>query len=278
MRASARTLVLVAAWVAVAVAVLGSHPALRDGAPLAGLAQQIAADAAEGRNVLSMVGLPGQGAPVAFWALVCSLLYIAGWGLFRLCPDNPFSPNTEIPVPLLVAAILGQVAATFAADVTVFYFLSAGVAALSLVLLWKRRAPALESRPGPARLILASALGILIVLLAAPLDTALASLTGAPLLPEAWFPIMVEFGSRPAAAVALSIVVAAACLALGLTRAGWLGLAPACALVFGPSNPAKGLAAAAVIALLGRSGAGISWRAGFLAALTALFVFIALRL
>jgi len=47
-------------------------------------------------------------------------------------------------------------------------------------------------------------------------------------------------------------------------------------LVLGPSNPAKGIAAAAVLVILSRFGASPSWRAGFLVAMTALFVVVSL--
>lgn len=261
-----------AVWVVVALCALGLHPALREGAPLAGLGRHIAEDAAEATLWVESVGLVGSHTTFAFWALDLSLLYVAGWGLVLLCPRRVETPQS-VPVPLLIAAIVGQIAATFAKDATVFYFLSAGAAAVSLVFL-RRSEPA--PRPSVKRLILASAVGILVVLFASPLDTGLATLTGKPMLPEAWFPIAVEFGSRPVVAIALSGVVALACGALGFTRSGWLALAPACALAFGPSNPAKGLAAAMVVVLLARVGAGPFWRAGFLVVMTGLFVGVAL--
>ena len=257
-----------AAWIAVALVAAGLHPALRDGAPLAGLGGQIAADAAQGRAQLATLFMPGGGWSLAFWALALSLLYIVGFALFRLCPRRV--ETSGVPVPLLVAALLGQVAACFAGNATVFYFLTCGVAAVSLVFV--RRSPPPESRPSPIRLSLAMGVGLLFVVVASLFDVGLAQLAGARLLPEAWFPLAVEFGSRPMVGVILAVVVAAACLALSFARSGWLGLAPACVLVLGPSSPAKGLAAAAVVSLLGRSGVGPLWRAGFLALLTALFV------
>lgn len=256
---------LIASWVAVVLCALGLHPALRDGAPLAGLGRQIAEDASQGGDWLGSLGLPGGNAPLAFWALNLSLLYIAGWGLIRLCPER--APAGEISAPLLIATLVGQAAATFASSPTVFYFLSCGIAALSL----------LKREPNPVtpggRPWLACLVGLVVVLLASPLDSGLASLTGAPLLPEAWFPLAVEFETRWPVAVALSVVVVSACGAVSKST-NWLGLAPACILVFGPSNPAKGLATAAVVALLVRSGAPPLWRGAFLATVVAAFVVI----
>ena len=273
MKLGAPPAILIAAWLVVILCALGFHPALREGAPLAGLGRHIAEDASQSTQAVESLGLVGSHTTFAFWALDLSLLYVAGWGLVLLCPRRVETP-ASIPVPLLIAAVVGQIAATFARDATVFYFLSSGAVTASLVFI-RRSEP--TPRPSVMRLILASALGLLVVLLASPLDTGLATLTGAPMLPEAWFPLAVEFGSRPAVGVALSVVVALSCGALGFTRSGWIALAPACALSFGPSNPAKGLAAALVVVLLGRIGAGPSWRAGFLVVLTGLFVGVALR-
>jgi uncharacterized membrane protein YhdT len=253
---------LIASWFVVLLCALGLHPALRDGAPLAALGREIAGDAARGLDLAGGYG------PLAFWALNLSLLYIAGWSLFRLCPAR--TPAGGIPAALLIAALAGQVAATFASTPTLFYFLSCGIAALSI---FAKRDPTPPSgRPWGACLV-----GFLVVLLASPLDAGLAALTGAPLLPEAWFPLAVEFETLWPIGVALSVVVAAACWAVGQGR-NWLGVAPACILVFGPSNPAKGLAAAAVVALLARSGASPLWRSAFLATVVASFVAIAVLL
>ena len=254
---------LIVSWVAVVLAAIGFHPAVRTGAPLAGVAHQIKEDAAQGGVLLATLGLSGSDVTLAWWALNLSLLYIAGWVCLRLCPRVEGAPS-GIPVALLVATLVGQVAATFAANAKIFYFLAAGVAALSLIF-HKRETQPVPPRAG--RLVLASLIGLVVILLASPLD----SLIGAPMLPEAWWPIAVEFESKGGwpAGVALSAVVAAACGALGFARPGWVGLAPACVLVLGPSNPAKGLAAAAVVAFLGRAGAGPLWRAGVLAGPTA---------
>lgn len=274
-----RRAVAVAAWIAVALTVLGWHPALRPGAPLSDLARQIAEDGARGRSWVGALGFYDAGVPFAFWALNLSLLYLAAWTLHRLCPRPTESPRGDA-WPLLVAALVGQVAATPCAarwgDATAFYFGACGVAALAIVPLWRSRGPVSEAGARRGRFAAASLAGLLLVLLASPLDAALVSLTGAGMLPEAWFPLSVEFGSagRWPVAAALSLVVAAACGAMGMARAGWLGLAPACVLVLGPSNPAKGLAAAAVVAALGRAGAGWPWRAGFLAASVAFFVIL----
>jgi hypothetical protein len=252
----------IAGWIAVILCTVGLHPALREGAPLSGLGRQIAEDAAQGRDWLGTLGLPGGHAPQAFWALNLSLLYIAGWGLFRLCP--PRAPAGEASPSLLVATLVGQAAATFATSPTLFYFLSAGVAALAL---FGSRDPAAQAgRPWAATFV-----GLAVVLIAAPLDAGLAYLTGAAMLPEAWFPLAVEFETRWPVGIALAVVLAAACGAVGRSS-GWLALAPACVLIFGPSNPAKGLATAAVVALLARSGAPPVWRAAFVASTIGLFV------
>ena len=272
-----RRVLAAAGWGAVIAVALGWHPALREGAPLAGVGREIASDAARGGVLLGSWGLAGSRVPLAFWALDLSLLYIAAWGFLKLCPRrDDDSPGTALP--LLIASLAGQVAATFASDATGFYFLSAGAAVLSLAFLWRDRAPAPSSPPRAGRLVIASLVGVIVVLLASPLDAGFASLTDAPLLPEAWFPIVVEFRStgRIPVAVALSLVVAGACGALGRARARWWELAPASVLILGPSNLAKGLAAAAVVSLLARSGAGPLWRVGFLVTLTALFVIVAL--
>jgi len=266
-----------AAWIAVALVAIGLHPALRDGAPLAGLGREIAADAARGGVLLGSLGMPGSSVPLAFWLLDLSLLYIAAWGFLRLCPRGNEGPP-GISLPLLVAALVGQVLAVFASSATVFYLLSAGVAALSLFPLWLHRAPASASPPPAGRLVIASLVGLVVVLLASPLDAGLASLTGARLLPEAWFPIAVECRSQGGwlIGVLLSVVVAGACGALGFARVGWVCLAPVCVLMLGPSNPAKCLATAAVVAILGHSGAGSLWRASFLITMTGLLVLVSL--
>ncbi|HKS17083.1 MAG TPA: hypothetical protein VJU16_07205, partial [Planctomycetota bacterium] len=219
------------AWVAVAFAAVGLHPALRDGAPLAGLGRQIREDAAQGGVLLATLGMSGSDVTLAWWALDLSLLYIAGWAFLRLCPRGEGAPS-GVPVALLVAALAGQAAASFASNAKVFYFLAAGIAALSLVFCKREVAPVL---PHKGRLVAASLVGLLVILLASPLD----SLIGASMLPEAWWPIAVEFESKGGwpAGLALSVVVAAACGALGFARAGWVGLAPAVVLVLGPSNP-----------------------------------------
>jgi hypothetical protein len=258
-------LIRLAAWAVVVLCALGWHPALRDGAPLGELGRHIAEDAGQGRSHLDTLFMPGGGPSFAFWALNLSLFYVAGWGLFMLTRRGP-NPPTEIPNRLLIAVIAGQAAACFASNATIFYFLTCGIAALGF-----QRSPPAESRLSPIRLSLAFGLGLLCVALASLFDTALPV---AKFLPEAWFPLVVE---RPGVAIALSLVVAAACAALGFVRSGWLGLAPACVLVLGPSNPAKGLAAAAVVVLLGRAGAGPLVRSAFLAAVVALFAGIALR-
>lgn len=264
--------VVVVAWIAVVLSALGLHPALRSGSPLGALGREIANDAARGGALLKSFEWTGSGSgvPLAFWLLDLSLLYVAGWGFLRLCPPRVASP-TGNPVPLLMFVLAGQVAASFARDATVFYFLSAGIASLSLIWTPRERAAVPESRPSTPRLLVASLLGLLVVVLASPLDSALASLTGAKLLPEAWWPLAVEFGSRTMVAIALSVVLAAACVAVSLARSAWIGLAPACVLVLGSSNPAKGLAVAAVVVLLGQSGSGSFWSAGLLATLTALY-------
>jgi hypothetical protein len=241
------------------------------------LGREIASDAARGGALLKSYEWAASGVPLAFWLLDLSLLYIAAWGLLRLCPRRSEEPPT-ISLPLLVAALAGQIVATFASTATVFYFLSAGAAALALIPLWLHRSPVTVPPPPVGRLVIASLAGLVVVLLASPLDVGLASLTGARLLPEAWFPIAVEFASQGGLliGVLISVVVALACGALGFARVSWVALAPACILVMGPSNPAKGLAATAVVAFLGRFGAGPIWRAGFLIAMTALFVVVSL--
>jgi len=279
MKLEAPLAAVVLAWVVVALCALGFHPALREGQPLAGLGRHISEDAAQATLGVESLGLVGSHATFAFWALDLSLLYVAGWGLVLLCPRRVETPSA-IPVPLLIAAVVGQIAATFLAGGPVgFYFLAAGIPALALVVPYLEPEPTHEPRPRMGRLITASMVGMVVVLLASPIDSGLASLTGAGLLPEAWFPIAVEFASGRSLpiAIALALVVAAACGALGFTRSSWPGLAPACALALGPSNPAKGLAAAMVVVLLSRLGAGPFWRAGFLVVMTALFVGVALR-
>ena len=261
-----------AAWAAVIAIAAGLHPALREGAPLAGLGRQIAEDAAQGGAVLSRLGLQGSGASLAFWLLDLSLLYLAGWALFALCPRRVDRDRT-VPIFLLAAAIAGQAAACLARSPTAFCLITAGTAALA----WRPAVlppVATEWRRGVA----ASAVGLLLVLFASPLDGGLGSLTGAGMLPDAWFPLYVEFDSGGwMAGAALVIAIGAACAALGFARTGWIGLAPACVLVLGPSSPAKGLAAATVVSLLARAGAPPLWRAAFLASTVALFTLAAFR-
>src|SRR5262245_32970345 len=258
------------AWIVVALAAFGLHPALREASPLAGLGRQIAEDAAQGGVFLKAIWLPGANVSFAFWALVLALAYLVGWGIFLLCPRRPEAAPAEVSLPLLALAILGQIAAFFAKDATGFFFILCGAATLSI----RRLQPQAGLRP--AKAIPALGLGIALVLLASVLDAGLARLTGAPLLPEAWFPLAVEFSTRPLTGAALALVVAASCVALTRVRIPWFALAPACVLVLGPSNPAKGIAGALVIALLARSGAGPFWRAGFLLASTALMVVVVL--
>lgn len=262
--------VAAAAWAAVIAVAAGFHPALREGAPLAGLGRQIAEDAAQGGAFLARLGLEGSSAPLAFWLLELSLIYIAGWALFALCPRRVDRDRSVSPF-LLAAALAGQAAACLARTPTAFTLISTGVVAFA----W-RPAPPVSGPKG--RLVAASAVGLLLVVLASPLDAGLGTLTGAGFLPEAWFPLYVEFDSGGwMAGAAVAVVIAAACAALGFARAGWIGLAPACVLVLGPSNPAKGLAAAAAVSLLARAGAPPLWRAAFLAATVALFTLVAFR-
>src|SRR5262245_5545845 len=189
LRASSMWRIAVAAlaWGAVAAAAAGWHPALREGAPLAGLGRQIAEDTAQGGALLGKLGLAGNHVPVAFWLLDLSLLYIAGWGLFALCPPRG-GPARGVSLPILVAALAGQAAACFARTPTAVHFIAAGVAALAF-----RPGPAPENPAPGGRLVMASLVGLVFVLLAWPLDGGLASLTGAGFLPEAWFPLYVEF-------------------------------------------------------------------------------------
>jgi hypothetical protein len=257
-------------WIAVGAATVGLHPALRDGTPLHSLAQQIAADE-KMREGFAQYFMPTLGTDLATWGLVLSLFYMAGWGLFALNPST--APASPIPPALGLAVILGYAGTMLARDALIFTILAAGIPALSLPFL--RWPPAPEIAPSRRRLVSTCALGSLLVLLGAVIDSQLASIKDAPLLPEAWFAIAAESPGRAAAA---SVAVLGACAALALPRAGAPSIAPACVLVLLPSSTFKGVAVGLVVGLMSRSGAGPGWRFGFIVAILALHVVAAVRL
>src|SRR6185503_11876183 len=113
-------LTLAFSWLVVILCALGFHPALREGAPLAGLGRHIAEDAAQARGEFESLG------PLAFWALDLSLLYVAGWGLVLLCPRRVDTP-LGVPATLLISVVVGQAAACLAGSPVGFYFLAAGI-------------------------------------------------------------------------------------------------------------------------------------------------------
>ncbi|HTF57102.1 MAG TPA: hypothetical protein VK661_07700 [Planctomycetota bacterium] len=289
------------AWAGVLSTILGFHPALRVKGPVAILGRQLAEDTARGSSVMNAIGFYDPTFPWVALALLLSLIYIGIWVLYRIARPGPLPVSKpEQPsvaarsITILAGALAAQTAGTLAVlsggTETSFYLGAAGVMALMLIPLARIRTGADPEAPepaSPARLIIGGAVGVVLVLLAGPLDTALSVRTGAPMFPEAWFPLQQLFATRGklAEASTLAMLQIAAVLALAQGHRpgarlidGWPALAPAYILVLGASSPLRGLTTVFVAEILGRAGGGWITRAAFVVATIALSVIVALAM
>ncbi len=282
-----------AAWAGLAAGLAFGHPVLARPGALADLGRGLAEDAARARTLAGRLALVDRGAVPALVALELALLYVAGWLLLRLprSPDGTGGPDGRGALALGAAAVAhgaGVVSAVRGGGDLAFFLVTDGTAAVLLSVAVARSgagppAPA-PARPRPARLAAGVAGGLLLVLLAAPLDAALATLAATPIFPEPWLPVAIRLGSGVGVPAGLLLAAAVAAAAFGLERlaggagrrAGALVLAPAYALVLGPSNPVKALALALGTGRLAAAGVGWRSRALFALATVALFVGLAL--
>ncbi|MCI0341031.1 MAG: hypothetical protein L0216_07730 [Planctomycetales bacterium] len=283
-----------AAWAGLAAGIACGHPVLSRGGSLGDLAQGLAEDAARGRVLASRLALFDRGALPALVALEAALLYVAGWLLLRLprAPGPAEGRGGGAALALACAAAghgAGVLAALGGGGELAFLLATNGTAA---GLLWIAGARTRDPAPSPAprcppgRVVAGLAGGILLVLLAAPLDAVLASAAGTPLFPEPWLPVAIRLGSGEGVAGGLLLAGALAASLSGLERlaggggprAGALVLAPAFAFVLGASNPIKALALAAAAGRLATAGVGWPLRGLFALATVAVFVAIACAL
>ena len=289
------------AWAAVLATIVGFHPALRIKGPISRLGQQLAEDTQRGSSLMSAIGFYEPSFPWVALALLLSLIYIGLWGLFRIARPGPLPvAKAERPsvaaraITILAGSLAAQTAGTLAVlsggSETSFYLAAAGVMALMLIPLSRIRTGEDPEAPDPAsplKLVLAGAIGVMLVLLAGPLDTALSVRTGASMFPEAWYPLHQLFATRGklAEASTLAMLQIAAVLALSQGHRpgaalldGWPALAPAYILVLGASSPLRGLTTVFVAEILGRAGGGWVARAAFVVATIALSVIVALAM